>query len=112
MGMSGNPPQTPIEKYLIGVCGGFSWGTRPWGSTQRLDPWNELLPNSMGRRRRHVDRAAAVVSNRIYLRQTLSFGMQELPQGLPLTQFGVFSPVPAKQEFMNFCRASPLILMA
>jgi hypothetical protein len=66
----------------------------------------------MGRRRRHVDRAAAVVSNRIYLRQTLSFGMQELPQGLPLTQFGVFSPVPAKHEFMNFCRASPLILMA
>jgi hypothetical protein len=25
-----------------------------------------------------------------YLRQTLSFAMQELPHGLPLTQFGVF----------------------
>ena len=62
-----------------------------------------------GRRLQHLDCAPTG----LYLRQTLSFEMQELPHGLPLTQFGLFvSPLPAKHEFMNFCRASPLMLMA
>src|ERR1051326_9475552 len=72
MGMNGNPPQTPIEKYIIGVLGGFSWGTRPWGSTQRLQRttaeyhWPAAAT---------LDRGGCGLTA-FYLRQSLSFAMQ------------------------------------
>ena len=49
-----------------------------------------------------------------HLWHTLSLAMQELPHGLPLTQFGflVSAASPLRQELINYLRASPLMPLA